>query len=60
MRSVHSHVHALGQCRKMIRELGLMPVVAADTAGAARELAESRRYGARRDRHRAGCRNLRA
>jgi prephenate dehydratase len=41
IRSVHSHVHALGQCRKMIRQLGLMAVVAADTAGAARELSES-------------------
>ena len=41
LRSVHSHVHALGQCRKLIRQLGLMPVVAADTAGAARELAEA-------------------
>jgi prephenate dehydratase len=40
--SVHSHVHALGQCRKVIRELKVRPVVAADTAGAARELAESR------------------
>ena len=40
--SVHSHVHALGQCRKVIRELKIKPVVAADTAGAARELAESR------------------
>ena len=39
---VHSHVHALGQCRKFIREHKLKPVVAADTAGAARELAESR------------------
>ncbi len=38
--SVHSHVHALGQCRKVIRELGLTAVVAVDTAGAARELAE--------------------
>jgi len=38
---VHSHVHALGQCRKVIRRLGLRPVVAADTAGAAREVAES-------------------
>ena len=38
---MHSHVHALGQCRKLIRQLGLTPVVAADTAGAARELAES-------------------
>jgi prephenate dehydratase len=42
IRSVHSHVHALGQCRKVIRELGIRPVVAADTAGAARELSESR------------------
>ena len=40
--SVHSHVHALGQCRKIIRELKLKAVVAADTAGAARELAEAR------------------
>ncbi|WP_395685521.1 prephenate dehydratase [Aestuariivirga sp.] len=42
VRSVHSHVHALGQCRKVIRELGLKPVVAADTAGAARELSQTR------------------
>ena len=41
IRTVHSHVHALGQCRKVIRELGLTPVVAGDTAGAAREVAES-------------------
>jgi prephenate dehydratase len=40
LKTVHSHVHALGQCRKVIRELGLTPVVAADTAGSARELAE--------------------
>jgi len=40
--SVHSHVHALGQCRKVIRELKIKPVVAADTAGAARELSQSR------------------
>jgi prephenate dehydratase len=37
--SVHSHVHALGQCRKIIRRLGLKPVVAGDTAGSAREIA---------------------
>lgn len=43
--SVHSHVHALGQCRNVIRELGLKAVVAADTAGAARELAELRVQG---------------
>ena len=39
--SVRSHVHALGQCRGVIRELGLTPVVAGDTAGAAREVAEA-------------------
>ena len=41
IRTVHSHVHALGQCRKAIREHGLVPVIAGDTAGAAREVAES-------------------
>jgi prephenate dehydratase len=40
LRSVHSHVHALGQCRKIIRKLGLKAVVAGDTAGSAREVAE--------------------
>src|SRR6266436_6892665 len=33
IRTVRSHVHARSQCRKMIRSLGLEPVVAADTAG---------------------------
>ena len=42
LRTAHSHVHALGQCRKVIRELKIKPVVAGDTAGAARELSESR------------------
>jgi prephenate dehydratase len=41
LRTVASHVHALGQCRKAIAALGLKPVVAADTAGAAAELARS-------------------
>jgi prephenate dehydratase len=41
IRSVHSHVHALGQCRKIIRRLGLKAVVAGDTAGSAREVAQS-------------------
>jgi prephenate dehydratase len=40
LKTVHSHVHALGQCRKVIRRLGLRPIVAGDTAGAAREIAE--------------------
>jgi prephenate dehydratase len=39
IRSVHTHVHAIGQCRRRIAQLGLEPVVAADTAGAAAELA---------------------
>ncbi|MGJ0391426.1 MAG: prephenate dehydratase [Methylocystis sp.] len=40
LRSVYSHVHALGQCRRVIRDLGLAPHTAGDTAGAAREVAE--------------------
>ena len=42
LRTVHSHVHALGQCRKIIRKLGLTPIVSSDTAGSAREAAEAR------------------
>jgi prephenate dehydratase len=41
IKSVHSHVHALGQCRKIIRSLKANAVVAGDTAGAARELSET-------------------
>lgn len=37
---VHSHVHALNQCRGMIAELGVKPVVHADTAGAAQMIAD--------------------
>lgn len=37
---LYSHVHALGQSRKMIRQYGLKPHVAGDTAGAARQVAE--------------------
>ncbi len=40
LRTVHSHVHALGQCRNIIRRHGLKAVVASDTAGSAREVAE--------------------
>lgn len=36
---VRSHVHALGQCRRLIRELGVTARVVADTAGAARDIA---------------------
>jgi prephenate dehydratase len=41
IRTVHSHVHALGQCRKIIREHDLVPVISGDTAGAAREVVEA-------------------
>jgi len=37
---VRSHPQALGQCRKQLRELGVSAVKTADTAGAAREIAE--------------------
>jgi len=39
LKIVRSHVHALSQCRKMIRALGLKAEVAADTAGSAAEVA---------------------
>ena len=37
---VHSHIHALNQCRKLIRKLGLEPVEHVDTAGAAADIAK--------------------
>ncbi|MFE7712419.1 prephenate dehydratase [Streptomyces sp. NPDC057486] len=37
---VRSHVHALGQCRKLLREGAWRTLVSDDTAGAAREVAE--------------------
>src|SRR3974390_233455 len=40
LKTVESHIMALGQCRKFIRKLGVKALVAADTAGAAREVAE--------------------
>lgn len=41
IKSVHSHVHALGQCRKIIRKHRWKAVVEGDTAGAARVVAEA-------------------
>ncbi|MEL6435596.1 MAG: prephenate dehydratase [Pseudomonadota bacterium] len=38
--TVHSHIHALGQCRKYIRANGWEPLVAGDTAGAAKLVAD--------------------
>jgi len=40
IKTVESHVHALGQCRNIIRKLKIKPIVAADTAGSAREVSE--------------------
>ncbi|SNB66105.1 MULTISPECIES: prephenate dehydratase [unclassified Agrobacterium] len=40
IRTVHSHIHALGQCRKIIRSNGWKPVIAGDTAGSARLVSE--------------------
>ncbi len=41
LRTVHSHIQALGQCRKVIQSLGLEPVTQADTAGAARMISRA-------------------
>ena len=40
IKTVESHVHALGQCRRIIRKLGIRPIVSGDTAGSARIVAE--------------------
>lgn len=39
IRRVHSHAVALGQVRKLLKEMGLKTVVEADTAGAAEQVA---------------------
>ncbi|MGI9484408.1 MAG: prephenate dehydratase [Geminicoccaceae bacterium] len=39
LKIVHSHVHALNQCRKLLRDLPVSARVHADTAGAAAEVA---------------------
>jgi prephenate dehydratase len=40
LKTVQSHVQALGQCRNTLRKMGLKPVIGADTAGSARQIAE--------------------
>ena len=40
VKEVHSHVQALSQCRKYIRAAGIKPILHADTAGAAADIAE--------------------
>lgn len=41
IRTVHSHIHALGQCRRIVRMNGWKPVIAGDTAGAAKLVSET-------------------
>jgi len=38
VKSVYSHIHGLGQCRNIIRKLGLTPKDGGDTAGSARQI----------------------
>jgi prephenate dehydratase len=40
IKTAKSHVQALSQCRNFLRKHGIQPLVHADTAGAAREIAE--------------------
>ena len=40
IKTVRSHTQGLAQCRDVVRELGLTPEARADTAGAAKEVAE--------------------
>lgn len=48
LKYVLSHIHAIPQCRNIIRKMGLIPQVRADTAGAARDVADKgdKAYGA--------------
>ena len=39
IRTVHSHIHALSQCRKFLTKHRIRPIVHADTAGAAADIA---------------------
>src|SRR3954463_3320604 len=40
IKTVESHVHALGQCRRIIRKLGIKPIVSGDPEGSPRIVAE--------------------
>ena len=40
LKEIHSHIHALDQCRDLIAELGVAPAIHFDTAGAARDVAQ--------------------
>ena len=38
---VYSHIHALNQCRDFLKEHDIKPIVAVDTAGSAKDIAQS-------------------
>ena len=59
VKTVESHVHALGQCRNIIRKLKIKPIVSGDTAGSARIVAERGDKTCAVDRLEARSRNLR-
>lgn len=40
IQKVHSHIHAINQCRKNLRQLNIEPVIDIDTAGSAKKIAE--------------------
>jgi prephenate dehydratase len=40
VKRVYSHVQALSQCRRIIKDLGIEAIVSTDTAGSAKEVAE--------------------
>ncbi|MFV0432177.1 MAG: prephenate dehydratase [Alphaproteobacteria bacterium] len=40
LKEVHSHVHALSQCRNILRQHKIKPVIGVDTAGCAKEIAK--------------------
>ncbi|WP_374466970.1 prephenate dehydratase [Ferrovibrio sp.] len=40
IKRVYSHVQALSQCRRVIKDLGIEPIVSTDTAGSAKDVAE--------------------
>lgn len=40
VKRVYSHVQALSQCRRVIKDLGIEAIVSSDTAGSAKEVAE--------------------
>ncbi len=40
IQKVHSHIHAINQCRKNLRKLNIQPIIDVDTAGSAQKVAQ--------------------